>query len=167
MENDLQIRRLTSLDVPAYRSIRLEAIHLHPTHFGGSYERESAFTEGDWIRRVNNAYIFGAFRADELVGIAALNLEIGMKEAHKASLTQMYVMESFRNRGYAQRLLEAILSEAQQHVEQVHLTVMSKNEAGKKLYALHGFKVYGTEPRALKYDGNYYDEELMVKILKE
>ncbi|WP_231638635.1 GNAT family N-acetyltransferase [Paenibacillus sp. JCM 10914] len=43
---------------------------------------------------------------------------------------------------------------------------MVTNEPGKKLYESIGFQVYGVEPRALKYEGQYWDETLMVLRLK-
>ncbi len=49
----------------------------------------------------------------------------------------------------------------------VQLTVMSENEAARRLYRALGFVEYGVEKNALKQDGRYYDEVLMVKFLDE
>ena len=49
----------------------------------------------------------------------------------------------------------------------VQLTVVSENEAARRLYEAMGFVEYGHEKRALKHDGRYYDEVLMVKFLDE
>jgi RimJ/RimL family protein N-acetyltransferase len=49
----------------------------------------------------------------------------------------------------------------------VQLTVVSENEAARRLYEAMGFVAYGHEKRALKHDGRYYDEVLMVKFLDE
>ena len=49
----------------------------------------------------------------------------------------------------------------------VQLTVVSENEAARRLYRAMGFVEYGYEKRALKQDGRYYDEVLMVKFLDE
>lgn len=39
------------------------------------------------------------------------------------------------------------------------------NWAAERLYARHGFEVYGTEPRPLKHEGRYGDEAQMVRYL--
>jgi RimJ/RimL family protein N-acetyltransferase len=49
----------------------------------------------------------------------------------------------------------------------VQLTVVSENEAARRLYGALGFVEYGLEKRALKQDGRYYDEVLMVKFLDQ
>jgi len=49
----------------------------------------------------------------------------------------------------------------------VQLTVVSENEAARRLYNALGFVEYGCERRALKQDGRYYDEVLMVNFLDE
>ena len=49
-------------------------------------------------------------------------------------------------------------------LEQIKLAVVSDNSSAKKLYRSLGFKTYGVEPNALKYNGKYFDEDLMVLI---
>jgi RimJ/RimL family protein N-acetyltransferase len=49
----------------------------------------------------------------------------------------------------------------------VQLAVVSENEAALRLYEAVGFVEYGYEKRALKQDGRYFDEVLMVKFLDE
>jgi RimJ/RimL family protein N-acetyltransferase len=44
----------------------------------------------------------------------------------------------------------------------MNLTVVSDNHPAKRLYESLGFETYGVERRALKYNGQYYDEDLMV-----
>lgn len=43
--------------------------------------------------------------------------------------------------------------------------MISTNDSTKKLYKSLGFEVYGTEPRALKDNVQYFDEDLMVLFL--
>jgi RimJ/RimL family protein N-acetyltransferase len=49
----------------------------------------------------------------------------------------------------------------------VQLHVVSENEAARRLYRAMGFVEYGYEKRALKQDGRYYDDVLMVNFLDE
>ena len=51
---------------------------------------------------------------------------------------------------------------ARTQVLQVHLAVTASNGAAVALYEHLGFIRYGTEPRALKVNGRYLDEHLMV-----
>jgi RimJ/RimL family protein N-acetyltransferase len=54
-----------------------------------------------------------------------------------------------------------------ERVEALQLSVVSENEAARRLYGSLGFAEYGLEKRALKQDGRYYDEVLMVKFLEQ
>jgi ribosomal protein S18 acetylase RimI-like enzyme len=110
--------------------------------------------------------VFGAFQGSELVGIAALLIGQGQKEAHKGRLVGMYVRPGARQAGVGQRLVETIIEVARQSVELVQLSVVRDNEAAQRLYARLGFVEYGLEKNALKQDGRYYDEVLMAKDLK-
>ncbi|BFT72233.1 GNAT family N-acetyltransferase [Paenibacillus sp. P36] len=47
-------------------------------------------------------------------------------------------------------------------MEQINLIVLSENVIAKKLYKSLGFEIYGVEHKALKYNGQYFDEDLMV-----
>ena len=46
---------------------------------------------------------------------------------------------------------------------QIHLSVVSENAAARQLYLSAGFRVYGLDPRALKVENRYLDEDLMVR----
>ncbi|WP_430702177.1 GNAT family N-acetyltransferase [Mesorhizobium captivum] len=63
--------------------------------------------------------------------------------------------------GLAGALVERLLSEARGVVEEVHLKVVTSNNAAVRLYTRLGFKEYGLEQRALKVGDRYYDEVLM------
>jgi RimJ/RimL family protein N-acetyltransferase len=43
--------------------------------------------------------------------------------------------------------------------------VVSENLAARRLYESLGFAAYGHEVQALKHNGRYYDEILMVRFL--
>ena len=109
--------------------------------------------------------MFGAFRLGDLLGIAGFYIQQGRKQAHKGVLVGMYVRPVARRAGIARRLVDAILAHARQHVEAIQLTVVSNNEAARRLYAGLGFVEYGIEKNALKDGGRYYDEVLMAKPL--
>lgn len=47
----------------------------------------------------------------------------------------------------------------------VKLAVIATNKPAIRCYERCGFKKYGTEPNALLYEGQYYNEHLMFKVL--
>ena len=85
----------------------------------------------------------------------------GGKTAHKALLFGMYLRRGYRGRGVGDALMSRLIEEARGSVEIVTLTVMSDNAPAVALYQRWGFESYGTEPRAVKEDGLYFDEMLM------
>jgi ribosomal protein S18 acetylase RimI-like enzyme len=163
--SDPQIRRLETADAALYRDIRLEALQQNPEAFGGTFERENDKPLSWFEAAVSEQDIFGAFRQGTLAGIAGYWAQENPKQAHKAVLWGMYVRTAARNSGLGKRLVEAVLDHARERVEALQLTVVSENQAARRLYGSLGFVEYGLEQRALKQDGRCYDEVLMVKFL--
>jgi len=163
----LQIRRLETSDAGLYRDIRLEALKRNPEAFASTFERENAQPLSWFEAAVVRADIFGAFLDGALVGIAGYAVPEGSKQAHKGLLWGMYVRAAARNLDLGKRLVAAVLHHAQGRVEMIQLTVVNENKAARRLYEAMGFVEYGYEKRALKHDGRYYDELLMVKFLDE
>jgi ribosomal protein S18 acetylase RimI-like enzyme len=161
----IQIRRLAASEGAAYREIRLEALRLNPEAFGSTFEAESARPLAHFSERVTQCPMFGAFRGEEIVGMAGFLGREGLKDAHKGYLWGMYVRAGSRNAGVGRRLAEAVIGFAREHVEVLQLDVVSENEAARRLYASLGFVEYGIERKALKQAGRYYDEVLMAKDL--
>jgi RimJ/RimL family protein N-acetyltransferase len=162
-----QIRRLERADAALYREIRLEALQKNPEAFGSTFERESAQPLSWFEAALGRADIFGAFLDGKLAGIAGFAVQEGSKQAHKGRLWAMYVRNVARGSGLGKLLVAAVLDHARGRVEMVQLTVVSENEAAHRLYSAMGFVEYGYEKRALKQDGRYYDDILMVKFLDD
>jgi RimJ/RimL family protein N-acetyltransferase len=164
---DLQIRRLEISDAALFRDIRLEALVKNPEAFGSTFERENAQPPSWFEERLGAADIFGAFLDGALAGMAGYSARENSKQAHKGLLWTMYVRNTARNLGLGRKLVAAVLDHARGRVEMVQLTVVSENEAAHRLYRAMGFVEYGYEKRALKHDGRYYDEILMVNVLDQ
>ena len=162
----IQIRRLTPADATLYREIRLEALQRNPEAFGSTFEAESARSVESFAERLTASTVFGAFDGPQIVGIAALRVHPGPKEAHKGQLVGMYVRASARGYGLGQQLVEAVIKHARNSVELVQLAVVSTNGPARRLYARLGFVEYGLEKNSLKQGGQYFDEVLMAKDLK-
>jgi len=163
----VQIRRLERGDAALYREIRLDALQNDPAAFGSTFERESAQPLSWFEAAIGHADVFGAFLDGKLAGIAGFSTQEGSKQAHKGLLWAMYVRDTARGAGLGKQLVAAVLDHARGRVEMVQLTVVSENVAAHRLYGAMGFVEYGYEKRALKQDGRYYDEFLMVKFLDE
>jgi RimJ/RimL family protein N-acetyltransferase len=163
----LQIRRLETSDAALYREIRLEALKQNPEAFGSTFERENAQPLSWFEAAVGRSDVFGAFLDGALAGMAGYVAQESSKQAHKALLWGMYVRSAARNSGLGRKLVAAVLSHARGRVEMVQLAVVSENKGARRLYNALGFVEYGLEKRALKLNGRYYDEVLMVKFLDE
>ena len=159
------IRRLDSSETAAYRQIRLQALRCSPEAFGSTFEAESARPLERFAERLSKCTVFGAFRGAEIVGMAGFVGREGAKDAHKGMLWGMYVRADSRNAGVGRRLAETVIEFARERVELLQLAVVSDNEPARRLYASLGFVEYGTERKALKQNGRYYDEILMAKEL--
>jgi RimJ/RimL family protein N-acetyltransferase len=164
--DDIVVRRLVPADAEKYREIRLAGLENSPAAFGSTFESESLKPLSRFAERLGSSAVFGAFRGGELVGIAGFAIREGVKEAHKGLLWGMYVRSNARKSGVGQRLVEAIIDFAREHVEILQLSVVSDNEPARRLYARLGFVEYGLERNSLKHHGRYYDEILMALDLR-
>ncbi len=160
------VRALGPADIEIFRDLRLEALQLSPAAFGSSYAVEAARPRDIFAQRLAGSTVFGGFSGDALLGMAGFMQEEGLKERHKAMLWGMYVRPAARGAGLGRRLVDAVLAHARGRVEQVTLAVVTENEAAYRLYKAAGFVEYGLQPESLKQDGRYYDEHLMVALLR-
>ncbi|WP_247883617.1 GNAT family N-acetyltransferase [Azospirillum sp. B21] len=152
-------------DAEEYRSLRLEALHRHPEAFGSSHAEESTRPLSSFAERIAGGYIAGGFVDGQLDATAGLLVPIQAKSRHKGLLWGVYVRGNRRGSGLADAVMTALLAHAVEHVEQIHLSVAATNKRAIGLYERLGFEAYGMEPRALKVDGIYIDELLMVKFM--
>jgi ribosomal protein S18 acetylase RimI-like enzyme len=159
--SNIQIRKLLPSDARSYREIRLEALAKSPEAFGSSVESEAAHALSWFEDRLASSEVFGAFRDDDLLGVAGYYIAEGPKRAHKATLWGMYVRPQARNMAVGRRLAVAVIDAARPHVELIQLCVVSENQVAMRIYSGLGFLEYGLEKNALKQDGRYYDQVLM------
>ncbi|MCA1058766.1 GNAT family N-acetyltransferase [Rossellomorea aquimaris] len=154
-----------------YWKLRLEMLKQSPSSFGSSYEeavnRQNPIETTKERLTTQGISTFGYYTGEKLVGTVTMVREEAMKMNHKASIYAMYVSPLYRGQGLARRLIEAAIEHAKETegIEQLLLTVVTTNDTARGLYLSCGFKPYGTEKRALKYNGEYHDEELMLLFL--
>lgn len=162
----LTIRTLTESDIDAFHALRLQATVDTPYGIVPTHEEEARWTREDNIARVRETdqqAVFGAFDGAALIGIVGWRREARRKLAHKSLIWGVFVKPEYRRTGVARRLMERAIEHARASgVAQVHLSVGARNPRAQTLYRSLGFTVYGTEPRSLYIDGEFFDEELMI-----
>lgn len=159
------IERILEVNWEAWREMRLEALQRHPEAFGRSFEEEKDRSEDDWRRGLREVTALAFRENGAFSGIAVYAQSAAMKMRHRANLFSMYVRAHARGKRVGDALVEAVLHEAKGNVLQVHCAVVTNNEAARRLYERHGFKIYGIEPRALRVGDRFCDEYLMVCLV--
>lgn len=165
----MPIRPLTPDDAETYVDLRREALHAAPLAFLSSPETDVSATAAkarEILNSAPNAIVFGAF-APDLVGTLGVRRVDYPKAAHKVNLWGMYVRPDARRRGMARDLLRAGIAHARalNGVSVAHITVSDAAGAAKQLYEAAGFRVWGTEPDAMRHAGRSATEYHMALTL--
>lgn len=158
------IRRLVPSDALAFQALRLAALRDTASAFSSSYEEECATTPATIEANLTQRNLFGAFVAEELVGMVGVGRETTPKLRHKGYIRAMYVAPPQRGKGVARQLFNHALAFAasMDGIRQLTLVVTAGNAPAIHLYQSMGFVAYGCEPQALFADGRFHDNVLMV-----
>jgi ribosomal protein S18 acetylase RimI-like enzyme len=164
------IRHLQVDDAEAYLELRRQALLEAPGAFMASAEDDLVATAEavrEQLRRAPDTVIVGAFR-ERLVGIVGLYRDRHLKAAHTAHLWGMYVAPEARRLGIGAQLLAAALEHARTlpGVSRVDLSVSSAAPVARRLYERAGFRVWGSEPDALRAAGESLVEHHMALRLE-
>lgn len=163
----MRVRRLLpGSDFELWKAIRLEALLDSPAAFGGSHEEESRQKDKDWEYGLKSSHIFACMHGEKPIGIAGYYFSTSSKLRHRAKVFSVYVNRAFRGKGVMDALLNTLIAHAKaQGFEQLHLDVGTYNKPAIACYERHGFAIYAMEPHAIKLEGEYIDEHLMVKYI--
>ncbi len=127
--------------------------------------------EGFPTKDTEDSFTIGAYDGDQLIGVASFRREgeNRRKLRHKSLLFRIYVDPDYRKQGLASRLIQEVINRAKliEDIEQINLTVIPTNAHAKRLYEKFGFLTYGSEKRAIKWKGRYFDEDQMQLMLRE
>jgi RimJ/RimL family protein N-acetyltransferase len=159
------IRELRESDAEAYVALRRQALLDSPLAFGASPADDfvsSAETVRERLRGAPEWAILGAFQP-ALVGSVGVFRGHHAKGSHKARIWGMYVAPGHRRCGIGADLLQAAVRHARSlpGVTWVHLSVSAAAPGARRLYERAGFEVWGTEPEALRHDGQSVVEHHM------
>jgi len=151
-----------------YRDLRLEGLTRNPEAFSSSVKDEAEKPLSWFENRLENSLVFGAHSEEgTLDAVAGLLFPEGTNISHKAKLTGVYLRPEIRGTGLARLLVKYVIEQAKNIVEQVLLTVVASNAPAVNLYKGIGFEEYGLEKNALKINGEYHDEVLMIMIFDQ
>jgi ribosomal protein S18 acetylase RimI-like enzyme len=163
------VRILTPDDADSFAQLRREGLVDAPLAFASSPEDDLAGDIGrvrEQLARTPESVVFGAF-LDRLVGCVGIRRDGHLKSSHKAHVWGMYVAAIHRREGLGAELLLAAIRHAEslRGIEQVQLSVSSASPEARRLYESHGFRVWGTEEDALRYEGEVSTEYHMTLTL--
>lgn len=171
-KGNIAIRPAVPGDAALLRELRIEALADRPEAFAADHAAAVAENVEGWVERieVNAAQEQGiiciASTGERLVGMTGLGRGHWPKTQHSGIIWGVYVNPEWRSMGVAEALLNECITWAKaQGLTIVKLGVVTTNTPAIRCYARCGFSVYGIEPRVIYYNGVYYDELLMVKVI--
>jgi len=159
----MHIRRLAPQDAPVFQALRLTGLRNSPSSFGTNYVEEkdlplAAFAER--LQAKDDAAVFGAFEAEDLVGIVGLRRDGARNYVHKGHLWGMFVTPEARGRGVARELVQTALDFARDvpGLAKVNLYVDAANVPAIALYESLGFVVFSREADGMRVNDRRTDE---------
>lgn len=164
---DITIREAKPSDVSQFRELRLHALQEAPTAFSADYDVNLNQPLSYWEGRLafdQYGTIFFAEFENKLIGMTGIRRRESPKTKHGADIFSVYVRPQWRGLHIAEALIEACIEWAKaREVNIVKLGVLSSSTSAVRCYQRCGFAIYGTEPRGLFYNGQYYDGYLMYR----
>lgn len=162
------LRLLTPEDASAYAQLRREMLLDSPWAFLRSADDDFAVRpEGiaERLREPENviaAALDGA-TAPRLLASAGLVRPQTKKTMHRAFIWGVYVTPSARGRGLGRSVMELAINTARSWpgLECITLSVSERQPAARALYESLGFTVWGTEPDAIRIEGERSAEHHM------
>ncbi len=162
----VNFRLLDGLDAKAYQTLRLEALSTSPNNFLSVYEDESKRSTLAYHYDLENAQsgdlfgYYGVFLDDTLVGYVQLGGTFLAKQRHLGYIYNLYIGKEYRRLGLAKQLFAFVIDQIKQksQIEKLYVTCIASNQSAIQFYQSIGFKVWGTKPGSVKWQGNYEDE---------
>jgi GNAT superfamily N-acetyltransferase len=139
---DVQVVRADAENRDEVRDVRLRALEEAPHAFASSLDREKAFDDAEWLRRVTTNAWFLARADGRTVGLAC-----GIPEPDDENgrhLVGMWVEPAFRGRGLSDLLVAAVMAWTRREgAETLALWVVDGNDRALGFYERVGFEATG------------------------
>ncbi|WP_026692317.1 GNAT family N-acetyltransferase [Peribacillus kribbensis] len=117
------------------------------------------------MKKEGNSTIVVAEVNDELVGYLIAIGGNAKRNKHSAYLV-VGILSVYRGIGLGTKLFKHLQIWAKEHsIHRLELSVVTRNEAGLRLYKKMGFDIEGTKRDSLYIDGEFVDEYYMSKLL--
>ncbi len=156
------IRKLSGEDAAQFQAVRLEGLESSPEAFGASYEDEVELPLTVISQRLADGVVFGGFGDNQtLDGVIGVFKNQSDKTRHIATIWGMFLHPAARGTGLSSQLLNAAIDEASRDCRSIRLSVVSTNEAARRLYQRAGFLEWAVDSAALYVNGFFHDEILM------
>lgn len=160
------VHALTPADQPAWRGMRLEALHEFPTAFLTTYDEQRTRPAADDRAMLAGGAWRGLFEGSQMIGIGAFLRHTKAAAAHRVELGAIYVSPAHWGTGAGTHLMDSLEGEARAvGALQLELSVAANNPRAIRFYERCGFARFGTQPRAIVLDGVGYDDFFYVKHL--
>lgn len=163
------IREAIVSDAEKFRELRLHALQDSPIAFPVDYAVNVNHPMSFWENRLQadeTGTIFFAEHENRLIGMTGIRRGELPKTKHSATIWGVYVRPEWRGLHIAESLIEACIAWAKsKDVNIVKLGVTAASTSAVRCYQRCGFTIYGTEPRGIYYNGQYYDGYLMYRFL--
>jgi RimJ/RimL family protein N-acetyltransferase len=164
------IRAATPIDAIPFRELRLGALLDSPIAFTADYQKNLNQPPKYWedllTMQPDESTIFLAANEGNLIGMTGVARGSSPKTRHAAVIWGVYVKPEWRGLHIAEELINSCFAWARaRKIVVAKLGVAAVNRPAIRCYERCGFKIHGTEPRAIFYEGNYYDEHLMYRPL--
>ena len=166
-ERPMDIRKLIEHDAESLWRLRLHALETDPVSFAESPEELKRTTVEEYASRLRSGgaenFVFGAFDGEQLVGMTGFYRDALLKRRHIGHIWGVFVSPSARGKGLGRALLVEVIESAKAipGIRCIRLMVAVTQEAARHLYQEAGFRVFGIEPRSLRIDERYVDENHM------
>lgn len=169
----IEIKTLPPDEWQKYKKIRLESLKESPLAFGKTYEEDAALSDDDWMAKLKKVqedggtWLLFAMKGDKIIGMLGAYRDSLQKFQHIVHIIGVYVTPKERGSGVGKQLFQELLKNITKDstVKKMKLIVAVGQDAAKAMYLSEGFKAVGRQEKEICFEGDYYDEILMEKIL--